>query len=51
MELTAESVYGFTNAMLLSRFDNPQPTPAFHVELWNMCCSPHQHVAVAAPRG
>jgi predicted phage terminase large subunit-like protein len=51
MELTAESIYGFTNALLLNRFDNPQPTPAFHMELWGLCCNPHSHVAVAAPRG
>jgi len=51
MELNAETIYGFTTSLLLSRFDNPKPTPTFHKELWEIVCSPHEWVAIAAPRG
>lgn len=51
MELTAETIYGFTTSLLLSRFDNPKPTPEFHKELWELVCDPHPWVAIAAPRG
>ena len=51
MELTAEALYGFTTSLLLSRFDNPKPTPAFHKELWELVCRPNEWVAIAAPRG
>lgn len=50
-ELTADAIYGFTNALLLSRFDSPRPTPDFHKELWDLACSNQKYVAVAAPRG
>lgn len=32
-------------------FDDVSPTPQFHRELWELCCSPNALVAVAAPRG
>lgn len=51
MKLTAEVVYGFSQWVLASRFDSPKPTPAFHMDLWRLCCSDHKYVAVAAPRG
>lgn len=51
MELTADIIYGFTNSLLISRFDNPRPTPDFHLTLWDIMCSPDKKVAVAAPRG
>ena len=51
MELTAETIYGFTTSLLLSRFDNPKPTPSFHKELWELVCRPEPKVAIAAPRG
>ena len=51
MELTADALYGFTTSLLLSRFDNPKPTPAFHKELWELVCRPDEWVAIAAPRG
>jgi len=35
----------------MSNFDNPQPTPKFHMELWAKCCSASQFVSIAAPRG
>jgi predicted phage terminase large subunit-like protein len=51
MKLTEDIIYGFTNSLLISRFDSPKPTPEFHLELWRLMCSPHHRVAVAAPRG
>ena len=51
MELTASVVSGFTKSVLASRFDSPKVTPPFHEELWSFCCSDHQFVAIAAPRG
>ncbi len=51
MELTADLIYGFTNSLLISRFDNPRPTPDFHLTLWDIMCQEDKKVAVAAPRG
>ena len=51
MALTAEQIYGFTHSLLMANFDNPQPTPEVHREMWEHCCSDHQYVALAAPRG
>ncbi len=51
MALTAEEVYGFTRSLLMSTFDDPQPTPNLHLEMWDLCCSDHQLVSIAAPRG
>jgi predicted phage terminase large subunit-like protein len=51
MSLTAEEIYGFSESLLKGNFDNPQPTPDFHMELWDLCCSAHKNVAIAAPRG
>jgi predicted phage terminase large subunit-like protein len=51
MSLTAEQVHGFTQAVLLSHFDDPKPTPAIHLEWWKLMCSKDKYVAIAAPRG
>jgi len=51
MNLTAEQIYGFSRSLLMASFDNPKPTPDIHMEMWDMCCSPHQLVSIAAPRG
>ncbi len=51
MKLTGDLVFGFATALLSQRYDSPKPTPAFHKELWDYCCSDNQLVAVAAPRG
>jgi predicted phage terminase large subunit-like protein len=51
MQLDAQTMYGFTNSLLISRFDNPVPSPRFHLKLWELMCDPHDKVAVAAPRG
>lgn len=51
MRLNAETIYGFTNTLLLPRFDNPKRTPDFHLELWELVTRPERQVAIAAPRG
>lgn len=51
MQLTSDIIYGFSESMLKSRYDDPKPTPALHKKLWDLCCDPHQYVALAAPRG
>ena len=51
MALTADQIYGFTRSMLMSHFDNPQPTPDVHLEMWDLCCTDNQFVSIAAPRG
>lgn len=48
--LTAEVIEGFVNTFLKKRFDGPVETPDCHREWWDMCCSPHKFVAIAAPR-
>jgi predicted phage terminase large subunit-like protein len=50
-ELTAAAIEGFARAVLIQHFDKPSPTPEFHRELWELCCSDHPLVAIAAPRG
>lgn len=51
MDLTPDQILGFTNLFLVKRFDSPQPTPDFHVDLWEHACSSARYVAIAAPRG
>lgn len=49
--LTADLIHGFTGSLLSSGFDEPAPTPTCHLEWWELCCSSHKRVAIAAPRG
>lgn len=49
--LTPDLIYGFTNSLLISRFDNPKPTPQLHLKMWELFCDPCDTVSVAAPRG
>ena len=51
MQLTADVIYGFSESMLKSRYDEPKPTPNLHRELWELCCDDHPYVSIAAPRG
>lgn len=51
MKINADVIHGFTNSLLAHKFDNPCPTPQFHLDLWDLCCSDHKYVAIAAPRG
>jgi intein/homing endonuclease/phage terminase large subunit-like protein len=41
---------GFTEAYLLSGYDNPKPVPQLHWDMWDECCSDSPWVALAAPR-
>ena len=50
VDLDEATVYGFTETLLKSRFDEPQPTPILHRQLWDACCSEDTKVAIAAPR-
>lgn len=45
------TVSELARTILAQRYDNPQPTPEFHEELWELCCSDHSRVAIGAPRG
>ena len=49
--LTAEHIEGFVEGCLKSNFDTPSDIPECHREWWQMCCSKHKFVAIAAPRG
>ena len=49
--ITPEVVEGLVNGFLSKNFDKPSPVPEFHREMWRMCCSNRQFVAIAAPRG
>lgn len=50
VKLTAELIYGFTNALLAPKFHDSVATPDFHLELWRLMCSDNRLVAAAAPR-
>lgn len=49
--LTSELIYGFSESFLRPGFDNAQPIPEFHREIWELACSEIPKVAIAAPRG
>lgn len=51
MALDASQIFAFSQGVLAARYDNAQPTPGFHMDLWTLCCSDDQFVALAAPRG
>ena len=36
---------------LLTNYQDPQPIPSFHRDLWDLCCLEDRHVVIAAPRG
>ena len=50
MRINARTVDGFTGSILAKGFDDPVATPEFHREMWEMCTSDSQKVAIAAPR-
>ena len=50
MKLTGETVEGFVEGLLAKNFAERVGTPQFHREIWDLCCSPHRFVAIAAPR-
>src|SRR5688572_18947589 len=47
---TAEQIYNFVKAFLLSRYADPVPIPEFHKEMWNIIAGGKKRVALAAPR-
>ena len=51
MELTADIVHGFAGSMLAKRYDGATPTPACHLQWWDLCTKKDPLVAIAAPRG
>lgn len=51
MKVTSEVVEGFVKSLLLNRFDDAASIPQCHREWWELCCSDHKYVAIAAPRG
>lgn len=51
INLTPEVIEGFVKGVLWPSFSQPAPTPSFHRELWELCCSEDPLVAIAAPRG
>jgi predicted phage terminase large subunit-like protein len=50
MELTADIVAGFSQSLLQRNYDHAVQSPACHMEWWELACSNHPKVAIAAPR-
>jgi len=48
--LTPDLIAGFVKTILASGFEGATEIPDFHKEMWELCCSPHPLVAIAAPR-
>lgn len=48
--LTADAMAGFVGSLLQKNFDGAVDSPACHMEWWELCCSKHPKVAIAAPR-
>jgi predicted phage terminase large subunit-like protein len=51
MKVTAAAVQGFVGSILAPTFEDSCASPPFHKEMWELCCSDHRFVAIAAPRG
>ena len=51
VELSAEIIKGFVGTCLIKRFDGASKITKFHEEMWDMCTSKKQFVAIAAPSG
>lgn len=49
--LDAQVIQGFSESILAARYDDPKSTPWHHLEMWELCCSDHPQIAIAAPRG
>lgn len=50
VKLTSELVEAFAGTFLSPLYDNPQPTPDFHRECWDLYCTETPLAAIAAPR-
>lgn len=51
MKVTSDMVAGFVSSILAQGFDSAVESPAFHKEVWELCCSDQRYIAIAAPRG
>ena len=51
MRVTPDMVQGLVASVLSQGFDGAVASPAFHREVWELCCSDQRYVAIAAPRG
>lgn len=51
MKVTPDLIQGFVSSVLSQSFDGAVESPDFHREVWELCCSKHTYVAIAAPRG
>ena len=51
MKLDKYLVKGFVGLLLAKNFDAATKIPWFHEEWWELCCSDHKAVSIAAPRG
>jgi len=51
IELTKDLIHGLVGSCLVQGFDGSKPIPAFHDEMWELCCSKYKYIAMAAPRG
>jgi predicted phage terminase large subunit-like protein len=51
VKVTSTMLEGFSALVLAKNFHEYKATPPFHKELWDACCSDHDMVAIAAPRG
>lgn len=50
MKLTAELIEAFSARFMFARYDEPRPTPEFHIDLWELYASDAPQIAAAAPR-
>ena len=50
MELTADTIAGFSASLLQKNYDQAVNSPDCHMEWWEACTSKHPKVAIAAPR-
>lgn len=50
MDLTAEIIAGFSKGLLQKNYDQQVESPVCHMEWWELACSKHPKVAIAAPR-
>lgn len=48
--LDAETIRGFVGSLLVRQFDDATQIPDIHMEWWELCCSEHRNIAIAAPR-
>jgi predicted phage terminase large subunit-like protein len=49
-KLDALTIKGFVQSCLQRKFDKPVASPDCHLEWWELCCSDHNQIAIAAPR-